>query len=213
MSLFYGLFGLLAISACAAALFLWRYCWQGPSLAKSVIKTTSVAGLALAALIGLGPMWLIVALSLAAIGDLALSRDGRAAFLIGLIAFAGSHLAYIALLTGTGAPLSPNLLTVVVCVFAAAMVLVLFPRAGGLRWAVVLYVAIIGAMGAIAMSLPMSFVIAMCAAASFMVSDMFLGLERFVLGPTYRLRAVIPYAIWSTYWGAQFLFVLEFVVI
>ena len=201
---------LIGGSALLSVWFLLRYSWQGPSLAKTVIKTASVAGLALAALLVGGFTWLFAALALAALGDFFLSRDGDRAFLAGLISFALAHLAYVVLMLGTGAPLSANLLTLLVAVVSVVMVLILFPRAGGLRWPVVGYVGIIAAMGMVAVSLPASFAIAMVAALFFMLSDMILGLERFVWGAANPLRRAAPFVIWATYWLAQLLFLVAF---
>ncbi|SFS04528.1 lysoplasmalogenase family protein [Yoonia litorea] len=212
MNVIITVWALIGGSALLSVWFLLRYCWQGPSLAKTVIKTGSVAGLALAALLLGGVSWLFAALALAALGDFFLSRAGDRAFLAGLVSFALAHLAYVALMLETGASMDVNLFTVLVALVSVAMVFVLFPRAGALRWPVAGYVAIIAAMGMIAVSLPMSFVVAMFAAALFMASDIVLGLERFVWPPAHRMARVAPFFVWTTYWGAQLLFLFAFAI-
>lgn len=213
MSLSATVWGLVGLSGALSLWFLLRYSAEGPSLTKSVVKTASVAGLALAALLAGGSVWLVMALSLAALGDLCLSRDGDRAFLFGLVSFALAHLAYIVLMLASGVPLAFKLPAAAVVLFAFLMLTVLFPRAGALRWPVVGYVAIIGTMAAIAVSMPASFALAMLAALSFMLSDMILGLERFVWGAANPLRRAAPYAIWSSYWAAQLLFLVAFALV
>ena len=203
----------LALVGGAAGLSLWfllRFSWQGPSLTKTLVKTGAVAGLALAALIAGGSVWLVAALGLGALGDFFLSRDGERAFLAGLMAFALAHLAYIALMVLADVPLAFGVPAIGVGIFAGVMLVILFPRAGDLRWPVVGYVGIIAAMGVIAVSLPASFAIAMVAALLFMTSDMILGLERFVWSPANPIRRAAPYLIWTTYWLAQLLFLIAF---
>lgn len=202
--------GLVGLSVALALWFLVWFCARGLSLTKTVVKTASVAGLAVAAWLALAPLWLVAALGLAALGDFFLSREGDGAFLAGLSAFALAHLAYVALILVIDVPLSLNVLSLGVMVFSAVMAFVIVPRAGSLRWPVFAYIVVIGAMGTLTLSLPASFATAMVAAVLFMLSDMILGLERFVWGPVNPLRRAAPYAIWSTYWVAQLLFLVAF---
>ena len=202
--------GLVGLSVALALWFLVWFCVRGPSLTKTVVKTASVAGLAAAAWLALAPLWLVAALGLAALGDFFLSREGDGAFLAGLSAFALAHLAYVALILVIDVPLSMNALSLGVMVFSAVMAFVIVPRAGSLRWPVLTYIVVIGAMGTLTLSLPASFATAMVAAVLFMLSDMILGLERFVWGPVNSLSRAAPYAIWSTYWVAQLLFLVAF---
>ena len=206
------LWGLISLSGALSVLFLLRFSTQGPSLSKTAVKTASVAGLAVAAILAHGPVWLVLALTLASIGDFLLSRDGEGAFLAGLVAFALSHLAYVVLMLGTGAALEFGPLAVAVVIFGIATAVVLFPRAGALRWPVVVYVLIICAMAAVAVSLPASFLTAVVAALLFLLSDWVLGAERFLLSPQSMLRHITAYVIWTTYWLAQLLFLVAFAI-
>ncbi len=71
--------------------------------------------------------------------------------------------------------------------------------------AVLAYIPIILSMAVAAMTLPVqgALVWVLPAAISFMVSDMVLAVETFVLSDDHALRRYTPYAIWSLYWGAQ----------
>ena len=200
----------VGLSLIASIWFQLAYCWRSPSLGKSVVKTVSVGGLAIAAIWLNAPVLLIAALLLGALGDFCLSRDGDPAFLTGLTAFAFSHLAYVALFVSIGAGLTFGLLSIYIGVFAIGMGAVLFQHAGALRWPVAAYVCIIGAMGLLAADLPLALALAGFAALLFIISDTVLGLEMFVLSSDGRLKRYAPFVVWPTYWLAQFLFLLSF---
>ena len=197
---------IIGLSAAASVWFLAAYCWRPPSVAKTLVKTVSVAGLALAAFLIGGPLLLIVALGLGALGDFFLSRPEADAFLAGLIAFAVSHLAYIALLTAMGGVIAPSPAGAILVLLTIAMALLLFRHAGALRWPVLAYAVNIGVMGLIALGLPPQLWLATVAAICFVFSDLVLGLEVFVLPASHPLRRITPFVIWLFYWAAQFLF-------
>lgn len=199
---------LVGLSLIAAIWFGWRYCWQPPSIAKSIIKTASVAGLAIAGVALAAPPLLIAALALGAMGDFFLSRSGDRAFLAGLSAFALAHLAYIALLLHVGASVSADLPSLIVVILGGVMAVLLFRTTGELRWPVVGYVATIATMGLLAVGLPAGYALALLAALLFMLSDTVLGFEYFILPRQSRLRVATPFVIWVTYWVAQALFLV-----
>ena len=200
-----------AAAAVLSVVFLLRYSTQSPSLAKSMTKTAAVLLLALCAVVDDGPALLVAALAFGALGDLALSRDGQAAFLAGLGAFAISHLIYVALLIQSGAQVQANLPSILLVLAATAVATVLIPRAGGLRLPVLIYVGVILAMGLCALGLPATLWLATLAALLFMASDIVLGADRFVWGPHHRFAQSASYLIWMLYWLAQALFLLAFV--
>ena len=175
---------LVSVSLIAAVWFAAAFCWKPSSALKSNVKTASVAGLALAAVLSGGPMMLVVALALGSVGDFFLSRTGQAAFLAGLSAFAAAHLAYVALLLAAGGGLVFGVASLVLICFGLGMAAVLFAHAEALRWPVLGYVAIILTMGLVAIGLP----------------------------PTVRLAqvAALLFVVWIFYWGAQFLFLMSF---
>jgi len=206
-----------AAAACALAyLFI---CNRDESLFRSVLKTASVAILALVALVAGGPVLLVAALALCGLGDWLLSRPGDGSFMAGVGAFAAGHLAYIALfLTHPLADLSllahtPRLrVMVALALLGLFMARLLGPRAGDLRGPVLAYIPIILGMGAAVLVLPLTgpLIWAGVGAALFIGSDMMLATDKFVLGDRHPLRAVAGYAVWSTYWLAQFAFLIAF---
>lgn len=207
-------FWLPAVIAGGCALYYLAACCHRPAgLRKSLVKTASVALLALAAALAQGPALLVAALLLCALGDWWLSREGEAAFLAGVAGFAAGHLAYIALfLTRPAADLSrPAPLAVAALVlFGLVMMGLLYRHAGTLRLAVLAYVPVIVAMGLAAMTLPIEGALALVlpAALLFMASDTILATELFLLSPGHSLRRIAPFAVWALYWLAQLGFVL-----
>ncbi len=202
--------------AAACALIYLPMAAQPPGFARSVLKTASVALLALAALLTGAPWLLAVALGLCALGDLFLSRDGEGAFMAGVGAFAAGHLVYAVLFltrsegdAGLLVQLPGAVILAVLAVLGLAMARVLAPRAGALKGPVLAYIPIILGMGAAALTLPFgSWVFA--AACAFMLSDMVLAAETFVLAEDHALRRITPFAVWPLYWGAQAGFLAAF---
>ncbi|WP_411352487.1 lysoplasmalogenase family protein [Leisingera aquaemixtae] len=207
---------MLWAGAAACALIYLVMAAQPPGLLRSVLKTASVVLLALAALLVGAPWLLAVALGLCALGDLFLSRDGEGAFMAGVGAFAAGHLAYAVLFLTQGASDPARLLQMPGAIIAAALLLlglamarVLAPRAGALKGPVLAYIPIILGMGAAALTLPFGLGV-FAAACAFMLSDMVLAAETFVLPEDHALRRITPYAVWPLYWGAQAGFLAAF---
>lgn len=189
---------------------IW-FCYRPASIAKSVVKTTSIAMLALFAFLLNAPMFLIFGLSFCALGDLLLSRDTDRLFLFGLIAFAIGHVFYILLFLGD--PIGdPRILIVMPWVLLGASMLaigvimakVLWPVAGDLRVPVMIYITIIMAMGLSAISLNTNGVhIAFYGALIFIISDTILSAELFLLPKDHPIRRVSAMLVWAFYWLAQ----------
>ncbi|WP_424979682.1 lysoplasmalogenase family protein [Leisingera sp. S232] len=207
--------GLWAAAAVCALVYLFQTAQQ-PGSVRSITKTASVAALALAALLGDAPLLLVAALGLCALGDFFLSREGDASFRAGVAAFAAGHLVYAGLFL-TRAESNVGLLIqmpgagvlVLLMVLGLIMARVLAPRAGELQGPVLAYIPIILGMGAAALTLPFGTWV-FAAACAFMLSDMVLAAETFVLGQSHPLRRITPYAVWPLYWGAQAGFVAIF---
>jgi uncharacterized membrane protein YhhN len=128
---------------------------------------------------------LALALGLSALGDFALSRPGDRAFLIGMLAFALGHLIYAGLFYSGGLVALGGLQAVSVVVVAAAALWLgpLFAsKAGPLAIPVLIYVAIIGLMGASAVlqSSGPGQTITTIGALMFMLSDAYIGQEKFL---------------------------------
>ena len=201
---------LLPAALLLSALFSLPYgLWlthRPPGLARSVVKTLPVALLAAAALVILGPGYLVAALALGAAGDWFLSRPGERAFLAGLASFALGHLALVALYWP--ATFVPTLWAALPLGLALVMTPVLLPRAGALRAPVLAYIAIIALMG-LAVLQPENGALAWRGALLFMVSDALLGISLFVLGDGDARGRILAPVVWFTYWGAQALFLLD----
>ncbi|MGB8814940.1 MAG: lysoplasmalogenase [Paracoccaceae bacterium] len=179
----------------------------------SAVKTGSVAALAAAGVMA-GVSGLIVAgLILGALGDFALSRPGTSAFLAGMAAFAIGHLAYALAFAGRGVALWPDPFplwqTVALIALGASTEGWLAPRTGELRGPVRAYVGVIVVMGVAALLLPTApgVELAMVGAGLFILSDLLLALEMFVV-TTPRSRRWLAFALWPAYWGGQMLILL-----
>ncbi|APG47625.1 lysoplasmalogenase [Phaeobacter porticola] len=212
---------LILIAALFALVYLGLTA-RAPGPLRSVTKTGAVFLLAIVAWLGGGPVLLVVALGLCAVGDFCLSRDGEGAFMGGVGAFAAGHLVYIWLFLGQNlsdvARLTqmPQIFGVAVLVLAGlAMVRLLAPRAGALKTPMLAYVPIIIGMGLAALTLPLGgavvgLALVLPAAIAFMASDIVLAFETFVLDQDHPARRITPYVVWPLYWGAQVGFLLAF---
>ncbi|MBU2983480.1 lysoplasmalogenase [Lentibacter algarum] len=206
----------MAAAFCALA-YLAICARPGHSWLKTISKTLSVLLLAVIAFQTVGFLTLSVALVACAVGDFFLSREGDESFLSGVGAFAIGHLAYSVLFLmhpsadlhriSDGWPLVAALV-----LFGVAMMVLLFSKAGALRWAVMVYVPIIVLMGIMAMAMPFSggLVLVLPAALLFIASDFVLSQELFVLSGEHKLRRYTPYVVWGLYWLAQALFLIAF---
>ena len=128
---------------------------------------------------------IVVALVASWIGDLALSFDGRTPFVVGLVAFAGAHVAYIAAFFARSALDTTTLAIAGIAMAAFAVVVIrwLSPhRPEELKIPIIVYVVIISVMVATAFAtnatdpdirIPI-------AAVAFAASDMFVARQRFV---------------------------------
>ena len=202
---------ILTTAACCATGYL-GLTRRPTSIVRSVIKTAAVALLALGAGLAGAPALLVLGLAACAIGDLCLSRDGDTYFLAGVGAFALGHLCYIALFLGHPDSIPVQLmqmpqlaLALVLVGVGLAMSLLLAPRAGALKAPVLCYIPIILGMGLAALTLPGqgALIWLLPAALAFILSDLVLAAETFVLPIGHPARRVTPYVIWIAYWGAQ----------
>lgn len=204
----------LSLAAASALITLLRYAARGPSLAKTVIKTLSVALLALVSFVEGLPVLLTVALALGALGDAFLSRDGDAAFLGSLGSFALSHIAYAALFI-----LMPGFDISALATWPAALMALglvalgfglgvpLWRAAGALRIPVMVYVVLIVLMGLAALILGAPI---LWGAVLFVISDALLGSKLFLMRPDSDWQGPTDYLVWLSYWLAQAVFLLSF---
>lgn len=185
------------------------------TLLRSAVKMLAVALLAALAAIQGGPLLLVAALALSALGDAFLSRDGDKAFLGGLASFLAAHLAYIALFCLGGAGLEMlwqpwrAVIAVAMAVFAVSMLVMLWRRvATDLRLPVAAYVAAILGMGVSALTLDNVWIIV--GAVLFMASDGLLAAEKFIVAAISPHRGWMRYAVWALYYAAQLSITLGF---
>ncbi|MFN4172433.1 MAG: lysoplasmalogenase family protein [Pseudorhodobacter sp.] len=193
-----------ATGAVASALIYWLlWCWRdGTGPLRSAVKTAAVAGLALTALAAGAPLAVTVGLALGAAGDLALSRPGQRAFLVGMAAFALGHLAYALWFLGAATP--PDALRLLAMAGLVALTLStrhwLLPHAGALAPAVAAYVGVICLMGLAALA--SANIVALSGAALFILSDLLLAIALFrPVQP--GMRRALSVALWPAYWGGQ----------
>lgn len=206
-SLFYG--G-LALGLVFAAIYAAGFCYRGPGWPKTVIKAVPLLAFAVAAQINFANPVIVVALVLSALGDIALSRDTDRTFLIGLVAFALAHLAYVAHFSGLFYGEDPARLLELPVVPALAMVGLavstgfwLIPHTGALRWPVRVYVGLITLMGLTALSLPPGRELALWGAGAFILSDLILSVQLFRLGPASRWQVPASVLLWLLYVAGQ----------
>lgn len=196
----------LALAAVAALAYGAGWCWRGPSVLKSALKTVATAALAGAALAFGAPWPVTLGLALGAVGDLALSRPGQGAFLAGMGAFALGHLAYAAAFLAAGHGVPPLIPAIAVIALGLSTELWLAPRTGALRAPVRGYVAVILAMALAALTLPATAWATLTGAALFLLSDTLLAVEMFVLPPP--APRALHRAVWAAYWSGQALICL-----
>jgi uncharacterized membrane protein YhhN len=200
---------LLALAVLNGVIYALWACKQPVSAFRSLTKTTAIAALSGVAYLAGGPGLLVAALGLSALGDMLLSRDGDTAFLAGMVAFLAAHLAYIPLFLGLteGVGLLADRWPLVlgVAVYMLLFLRFLWPGLGQFKWPVAIYSLAIAGMGIAALTLPAQggpgYVL--LGAASFILSDSVLAVERFQLPQTSRLNLVTPYIVWVLYWLAQ----------
>lgn len=196
-----------------AAVYGVRLVKNRPSTSRTMFKAMAVGFLALLALIG-DVYLLAIALGLSAVGDACLAQDEKW-LRPGIAAFAGAHVAYVALFLisggGLGLDVARLMAQIMILVAAGAFAVWLWPDLGAMRAPVGLYLGIITVMTVAAIGLPASLALAGIGAVLFFASDGILAAEMFRLKPNAPARAWTPYAVWALYWGGQALITAAFV--
>lgn len=194
--------GLLLLGLLAALLYAAVFCYRGPSGAKTLVKAVPLVSFALAGLATFAAPLVIVALLLSAVGDIALSRPGPRAFLVGLVGFAAAHLAYVLHFISLSGGVSTGLVALPIVVFAISTEFWLTPHTGDLRWPVRVYVLLISLMGLTALGLP-GLPLAVFGAAAFIASDTILALQLFRMQEGARWQVPASVVLWGLYVGGQ----------
>jgi uncharacterized membrane protein YhhN len=130
-------------------------------------------------------VFVVVALAASWVGDLALSYDGRTPFVIGLVAFAGAHIAYIAAFLARSSLDTATFIVAgaAMAVFAFLVIRWLSPnRPAELKVPIIIYVVIISLMVATAFATHATVpdIRIPIAAVTFAASDLFVARQRFV---------------------------------
>ncbi|MCM2560729.1 lysoplasmalogenase [Lutimaribacter sp. EGI FJ00015] len=199
--------GLILAGGILAAVFLLRFCWDGDSWPKTLVKTGSLGLPALALAVMGWPTIFVAGLAACVLGDFLLSRPGQGPLLAGIGAFALGHLLYIGAMVGQG-PLEPTLaIPLALLILLVSTEWWLVPYTGALRWPVRGYVGVIVAMGIVAALTGQVLLIA--GALAFVASDLVLSLRLFGLLGGAPSR-VAPFAIWGMYVAAQALLAIAF---
>ena len=208
---------LTSLSVLSALSYGLHYVHLSPSLTRTLCKAFPIGGLAIISALSGAPIALTLALLFGTLGDIFLSRNGERFFLLGLGAFLVGHICYIALLSGLSggfAILATTPWRMIACIaligIAAAVVRKLLPYLGALRVPVLIYVAVILAMGVTALTLPAAWPLALAiiGAALFTASDAILGLELFVFKNAPAPRRMPATVLWFLYWSGQCLILL-----
>ncbi|WP_256751799.1 lysoplasmalogenase family protein [Mesorhizobium sp. Mes31] len=207
----------LIFSLVAAVIYAFTL-GMAPTLARSAAKTLAVAMLAVLAALQGGPLLLVAALALSAVGDAFLSRDGEKAFLGGLASFLVAHIVYVALFLRSGGGLGllgaeswRGAIALAMAVFAIVMLAALWRRVGpGLRVPIAVYVAAILAMGMSALTTSNAWLIG--GAVLFMASDGLLATEKFLVAAISPHRIWMRFAVWALYYAAQLGITLGFLL-
>ena len=212
---------LFEVAALCAALYFIGFCYRNASIAKTTLKTASVAILGVISLLSGGPIWLTAALFTCAIGDYYLSLADKTTFLKGVSAFAIGHLFYIILFITD--PLSdvsritnaPQIASLSLLFFISTIMLIwLWPNAGEFRYAIAGYITIITVMGIMAASLPWqeNYNAIILGVMFFILSDVVLSFEMFILSDQGNMRKITPLIVWFFYWFAQVLITVGFLL-
>lgn len=189
-----------------STLYLLRVA-QPPGQVRTLLKTLSVIALALAALIGGGPILLVLALGLCAVGDAFLAQKGESALRAGMAAFGAGHLVYIVLFANAGGGLGWDWIRVLLqlALLGGSVQLVrgLWPDLGALRQPLAAYCVVVAFMALLSLGLPTSLWLVTIGALLFLASDALLSIELFKPAPESAPRRWAAPAVWVLYWLGQ----------
>lgn len=185
---------------------------RAPSWTRTGVKALPVGCFTLAAWLAEAPPFLTVALFLSLLGDLALSRDGRQAFLFGMASFGLAHVVFVMLFQSIGGGAlwegfaEAPVVAILVLIAALSSEIWLAPFTGVMRWPVRAYVAVITAMVLVVWTLPFGLI--QIGALLFMASDTVLSLVLFRLTPATAWHDRAAWALWVLYVAGQALIYL-----
>lgn len=204
----------LAVAGMASFIYFLALSHQPASDLKTMVKTLATGLLALAAVSLGADYWLIAGLVACALGDYFLSKDTDRTMMLAMIAFGGAHIIFAILFLGAGNGLAIPAVgsgafwaMIGLLLLAVLMFLALWPKAGALRLPVTLYIPLITAMGLAALTMPFEgrLQAAIIGAGLFILSDVLISLQLFVLKPAQSAHEGLSRTIWSTYWIGLFM--------
>ena len=178
-------------------------------LLRCTAKAAASILFALVAFFADAPPFLTVAFALCALGDVALSRPGRAAILYGFSSFFLAHFVFILLFQSLGAAPMVEVFVIApapaiaLLAFALSGELWLAPYTGALRWPIRAFIALITALGLTALTLPVGFTIAASGVALFILSDLILALRIFRIRPDHPRQNLLGRMQWIFYIAGQ----------
>ena len=199
--------GYVLAAACGLGLAYLALCFRAASPVRTLIKTASVALLAMYAFLIHAPGLLIAGLAFSALGDAFLAGKAERWLKPGMSAFFAAHVAYVVLFWTLGADQSasraygvtgPFLLGVL----TLAYLRFLLPALGAMRVPVLIYALAILIMGALAVRLLPEGRLVAIGALLFILSDAILAHELFK-APQGGQRIVPALAVWASYFAAQ----------
>lgn len=168
---------------------------------RSGLKTGATFGLIIIAMFWDLPLW-ATALAFGALGDWFLSREPEAGLLPGLIAFTIGHCIYLWILWPLAGP-APIVGVGILIVLSFVVMVRLWGELGILRIPVAFYTAISFVLGCFALGLPQEALILTAGVLSFILSDVILAFELFVMKEDTLLKRIACRAVWVFYWGGQ----------
>ncbi len=194
-------------AACGFGLAYLAFCYRDGSIFRTLIKTASVALLAVFAFLEGGPWLLVAGLGLSSLGDAFLAGKNERWLKPGMAAFFLAHVAYAILFWTIGADVAASRSYGVTGPLLLAMLTVfylrfLLPSLGDMRVPVLIYALAIFVMGALALRLLPEGRLVAIGALLFILSDAILAHELFKEKPGGR-RILPALAVWASYFGAQ----------
>ena len=204
--------GVFIASLVLGAAYWAVWCYRDKGLAGLLVKTGSVALLAVWALLTGGPLLLVGALALSAVGDAFLAGKAERWLLPGMAAFFLAHAVYVPLFWQLGEggwtwPVKAGQAVLVIggVIFLRWLAPFVEPK---MRGPVILYTGVILMMGAAAIALPGAYWLATLGALMFIASDVILSLLLFRQPKDQPANVPASLAVWGLYFGGQVLIAL-----
>lgn len=197
------MFGGLITGLVLGLIFAVFLCYRQPSWIKTGFKPLPIIAFFVAGAANFAAPAVLAALAFSGSGDIALSRKGRRAILIGLFAFAITHLIYgLHFVSQIEGDTAPWWIIVAVLGVVISTEFWLTPHVERMKWPVRLYTMSLTFMATTALMIPNS-VLPTVGALAFIASSVLFGLRIFRLDETSRWAWAADVAAWLFYLIAQ----------